>query len=183
MSNARTVPDLTSYERRFRRAGLPLFIEEYSASEDVFTRAAPLLALVFVGEMLGAIDLDWSIWANLGAAVGGLALLLAGFAVLNRLRRRPALALPEHVGVPELAAFVLLPAALPLIFGGQLTSAIVTAVANLALLGLLYAIIGYGLVYVVLLGGRAAVRPARGVASCCCRRPSRCCSCSRSCCS
>ena len=144
------MPDLSSYERRFRRAGLPLFIEDYSASEDIFTRAAPLLALVFVGELLGAIDLDWTFLENLGAGLAGLALLLAGFAGLNLLRGRPALALPEHVGAPELSAFVLFPAALPLIFGGQVTSAIVTAAANLALLGLLYAVIGYGLVFVVI---------------------------------
>lgn len=152
-SNLIDMPELTSYERRFRRAGLPLFIEEYSATEDVFTRATPLLALVFIGEMLGAIDLDWSLLANLGAALGGLALLLAAFALLNRVRGRPALALPDHVRIPELTAFVVFPAALPLIFGGQLTSSIVTAVVNLAVLGLLYAIIGYGLVFVVAWAG------------------------------
>ena len=59
--------DLDAYERRFRRDGLPLFIEDRSAREDVWTRAAPLLALVFIGEMLGAIKLDWSLLANLAA--------------------------------------------------------------------------------------------------------------------
>ena len=49
--------ELAAYERRFRSAGLPLFIEDYSAREDVFTRAAPLLTLVFLGEMLGAVQL------------------------------------------------------------------------------------------------------------------------------
>ena len=60
--------ELDAYERRFRRAGLPLFIEGWNASEDVFTRAVPLFALVFVGEVLGALDRDWSLWANLAAA-------------------------------------------------------------------------------------------------------------------
>jgi hypothetical protein len=49
------------------------------------------------------------------------------------------------VGVPELVAFVLLPAVLPVVFGGQVTSAIVTAVVNVVLLGLAYAIVGLGL--------------------------------------
>ena len=49
--------DLAEYEHRFRRAGLPLFIEDYSATRDIFNRVAPLLALVFIAEMLGAIDL------------------------------------------------------------------------------------------------------------------------------
>lgn len=38
-------------ERGFRRAGLPLFIEGYAATTDVFNRAVPLLGLVFLGEM------------------------------------------------------------------------------------------------------------------------------------
>lgn len=56
--------ELAEYERHFRRSGLPLFIEDYSASEDVFTRALPLLGLVFVAEMLGAIELDWPLLLN-----------------------------------------------------------------------------------------------------------------------
>ena len=136
---------LTEYERRFRRAGLPLFIADYSATQDIFTRAAPLLGLVFIGEMLGAIDLDWTLLQNLGAAVGGLAILVGAFALVNRLRGRPALAFPETVGVPELVTFVLLPAVLPVVFGGQVTSGIVTAVVNVGLLGLAYAIVGLGL--------------------------------------
>ena len=137
--------DLSAYERDFRRAGLPLLIEDYSAREDIFTRAVPLLTLVFVAEMLGAIQAEWSLLENIGAALGGLAFLLGGFVLLNALRGRPPLARPRDVGPLELAAFVLLPALLPLIFGGQVTSAIVTAAGNLALLGLIYLVIGYGL--------------------------------------
>jgi len=141
--------DLRAYERDFRRAGLPLLIEDYSAREDIFTRAVPLLTLVFVAEMLGAIQADWSLLENFGAALGGLAILLGGFALLNALRRRPPLARPRDVGPPELAAFVLLPAALPAVFGGQLMSAVVTAAGNLALLGLIYLVVGYGLFAIV----------------------------------
>jgi hypothetical protein len=143
------VPELDDYERRFRRAGLPLFVEDYSAREDVWTRAAPFLALVFIGEMVGAIDLDWSLLANLAAALGGLAFLLGAFGVLNRLRGRRFWSLPEDVGSAELAAFVLVPAALPLIFGGQWGSAAVTAGVNLVLLGLAFGVIRYGLFAIV----------------------------------
>ncbi len=136
---------LADYERRFRRAGLPLFIEDYSATRDIFNRAAPLLALVFIGEMLGAIDLDWTFLQNLGAAGAGLAILVGAFAVINKLRRRPLFAVPETVGAIELAAFVLLPAVLPVLFGGQITSAVVTALANIVLLGLIYGVVGLGL--------------------------------------
>jgi hypothetical protein len=137
--------EVADYERQFRRAGLPLFIENYTATEDIFTRAVPILGFVFIAEMLGAIQLDWSPLANVAAALGGLAILLGTFGVLNRVRGRPFFALPERVGKTELALFVLLPALLPLIFGGQVRSAIVTAVANALLLGFLYLVIGYGL--------------------------------------
>jgi hypothetical protein len=143
------VSELAAYERRFRRAGLPLFIEDYSAREDVFTRAAPWLALVFLGEMLGAVDLDWPLLANLGAALGGLAILLAAFGAVNLLRGRRFLAPPDDVGPVELALFVVVPALLPLIFGGQLVSALVTAAANAALLVVVYAVVGYGLFSIV----------------------------------
>jgi hypothetical protein len=143
------VADLDAYERRFRRAGLPLFIEDYSAREDVWTRTAPLLALVFIGEMLGAIDLDWSLLANLAAALGGLAILLGAFGLVNLARGRQFLARPDDVGIPELAAFVLVPAVLPLIFGGQWGSALVTAGANLLLLALAYGVVRYGLFAIV----------------------------------
>jgi len=137
------------YERRFRRAGLPLFIEDRSAREDVWTRAAPLLTLVFLGEMLGAIQLDWPVLANVAAALGGLAILLGAFGLLNLARRRPFWSRPQDVGNAELAAFVLFPAALPLIFGGQAGSAAATVAANLLLLALVYAVIAGGLVAIL----------------------------------
>ena len=141
--------ELTAYERRFRHAGLPLFIEDYSAREDVFTRAAPLLALVFLGEMLGAIDLEWSVAANLAALAGGLAILVGAFGLLNVARGRDFWCLPRDVGRAELTAFVLVPALLPLIFGGQFRSALVTAAANALLLLLVYLVIGYGVFSIV----------------------------------
>jgi hypothetical protein len=141
--------DAEEFEARFRRAGLPLFIEDYSPARDIFTRAVPLLGLVFVAELLGAIDLDWSFAANLAAILGGVAILLAGIGAVNRLRGRPFRSLPRTVDWPELTAFVLLPALLPLVFGGQWRSAAVTAAANLALLALILGVVGFGLVSIV----------------------------------
>ena len=149
-------PDVEAYERRFRHAGLPNLIEGWNASEDVFTRAVPLLALVFVVELFGAIDLDWSLWANLAAGLGGLAFLVAGFGLANVLRRRPFGALPHRVGRVELALFVILPALVPLVFGGQVVSALVTALGNLVLLALVYAVIGFGLVFIVAWAGASS---------------------------
>jgi hypothetical protein len=141
--------ELAAYERRLRRAGLPLLIEDYSAYEDVFTRAAPLLGLVFIGQLLGAVQLDWPLWANVLALAGGLAILLGGVALVNSSRGRRALSVPDRVGPVELAAFVLVPALLPLIFGGQVVSALVTAAGNAALLTVIYLVVGIGLLSIL----------------------------------
>ncbi|MCU0257714.1 MAG: hypothetical protein MUC84_06040 [Solirubrobacteraceae bacterium] len=140
--------DLHACERGLRRAGLPLLIEDYSPFEDVFTRAVPFLALVFVGESLGAIDLTWPWWANVVAVLAGVAVLLAAVALVNRRGGRPALGVPARVGPAELALFVLVPALLPLMTG-QWRSAIATAASNLVLLGVVWAVVGYGVLWIV----------------------------------
>jgi hypothetical protein len=135
--------DLEAYERRFRRAGLPLLSEDFSARSDVFNRAFPLLALVLLAELVGALDVDWSWWANAAAVLGALAVTLAAVAVVNRARGRRALAVPEDVGPVELALFVLVPAAVQgAVHGGW---GIAVAVGNLALLGLVALGFGFGL--------------------------------------
>ncbi|MCW2957340.1 MAG: hypothetical protein JWP18_143 [Solirubrobacterales bacterium] len=147
-------PARADHEAAFRRAGLPLFIDDYSATRDVWTRALPVLTLVCFAEVLGAVDLDWSLAQNVATIAAGLAILVGSFAVVNRLRGRPVLARPQDVQTPELAAFVLVPALLPAVLNGQTTSAIVTGLGNLAILGVLYAVIGYGLVSIVRWAGR-----------------------------
>lgn len=149
MTDADRAARIDACRQRFQDSGLPLFDEEFSASTNVFNRAAPLLVLVFVGEMLGAIQLDWSLLENVGAALGGLAILLVVGAAVNRWRGRSVRAMPETVGRVERVVFVLVPAVLPLIFGGQVESAIWTAVANVAILLIAYAIFGYGLISIL----------------------------------
>src|SRR3954451_25026047 len=131
-------PRLAEYEAGFRRAGLPLFVAGTTARTEGWARAVPVLGLVFIGEVLGAIDLRWPPLANAGALVGGFAILLGGLAVARRAGGRPALGGPRGVGAGGLAGFALLPAVLPAIFGGQTRSAWLTAVATLALLAVLY---------------------------------------------
>lgn len=146
--------DLASYEQGFRRAGLPAFIAERTAGRDIWTRAVPLLTLVFLAELSGAVDLQLSFAVNALLVLAAVGILLAALMLVNRLRGRPALARPEDVDTPELVAFVLVPALLPLALNGQWLSALVTAAANLVLLALLYATIDYGLVSIVLWAAR-----------------------------
>lgn len=137
--------ELKHLEDRFRRAGLPLFIAGRSAATDVFNRAVPFMGLVFLVEIMGALNLDWSIAANIAAVLAALALMLAGIAAVNRSRGRAAAAIPEDIGSLELAAFILVPAVLPAVFGGQWVSALVTGVANALLLVAVLGIVGFGL--------------------------------------
>ncbi len=132
-------------EHWFLERGIPHFIEHYRAREDVFTRALPVLTLVFLVELLGAANFAWVWWANLAALVAGVAVAVGLWAAVNRMRGRRWSQLPDTVGPVELAAFVLIPAVLPLI-GGQVISAIVTAIVNLVLVGLIYLTLSYGLV-------------------------------------
>jgi hypothetical protein len=133
-------------EAWFVSRGVPHFIAGYSAARDVLTRAVPLLTFVFVAEVFGAANLAWPWWANALAVLGGLAILLAAWVGANALRHRPLLARPASVGAPEIAVFVLVPALLPLAFGGQFVSAAVTATANLVILGAIYVGTSYAVV-------------------------------------
>jgi hypothetical protein len=148
-----------AYERRFRRVGLPLLSEDFSARSDVFNRAFPLLALVLLAELLAALDVDWSPLANAAAVLGALAVTLLAVTLVNRMRGRRALAIPQDVGRVELALFVLVPAAvLGAVHGGW---GIVVLAGNLALLGLVALAFGFGLGAIVVwsarrLGGQLA---------------------------
>ena len=133
-------------ERWFLKRGIPHFIDRYSASQDVFTRALPILVFVFLVEVFGAGKLGWPWWANRLAEVGGLVLLIVAWAVVNRARGRRTFAPPERVGAVELAVFVLVPALLPIVFGGEVGDAGWTVLGNLAILGAVYVITSYGLV-------------------------------------
>lgn len=133
-------------ERWFIRRGIPHFIDRYNASEDVFTRALPILSLVFVFEGLTAADFDWSWWQNAIALLAGAALLASLFVAYNRILGRAPWQRPDSVGVPELLGFVLLPALLPLVIGGRVGGFVLTILANVAILIVVYFVTLYGLV-------------------------------------
>ncbi|MEK8228185.1 hypothetical protein NKG05_22095 [Oerskovia sp. M15] len=70
-------------------------------------------------ELTGAVSLGWPVWGNVLAVVGGAVLIAAAYAGLNVARGRSWSTLPQDVGVPELAFFVLVPAVLPAVFGAS----------------------------------------------------------------
>jgi len=137
------------YERAFRKAGLPLLIEEYSPASDIFNRAVPLLSFVLLIEILGPLNSNWSLWQNLAAVIVSLAVILAAMGLTNRLRGRSFFSKPNRVGKIELAGFVILPALLPGLISDHWGIAALTALGNLLLLGLILGVVGFGLVSII----------------------------------
>jgi hypothetical protein len=134
-------------ERWFVGRGLPHFIFHYSASRDVWTRAAPLLAFVAVIEVIAnapSSDFEW--WVSVLVSLAAFAALLAVWGISNRLRGRPTFARPDDVGPVEVALFVIVPAVVPIASGGQWRSGLVTAGINIGLLVLIYVGTSYGIV-------------------------------------
>ncbi|HEX5615257.1 MAG TPA: hypothetical protein VFZ83_08895 [Acidimicrobiia bacterium] len=135
-------------ERWFLKRGLPHFIAHYDASRDVWPRVLPALTLLFVLEAAQAINFEdeWPVWVNVLAVAAALALLVAGWAAVNRLRGRPAFARPVDLSLWEVAAFVVLPALVPIVFGTQWGTAALTLVGNAVLLAVIYFGASYGVV-------------------------------------
>ncbi len=137
------------FEREFRRAGLPLLNENYSASEDIFNRAVPLLGLVLVLEVTGPLNKSWSTLGNVAAVATAMLLMLVALGLMNRMRGRAFFSLPRKVGRPELAAFVIVPALLPGIISGHWGIAALTALFNLALLLVILGVVGFGVISII----------------------------------
>ncbi|MFZ4518378.1 MAG: hypothetical protein ACOYOP_08310, partial [Microthrixaceae bacterium] len=113
-----SVDDIETTDRWLRRRGLPHLIPGYSTAEDALTRAAPVLVLVFLAEVLGAFSENRRGWREFWVFLAASAVLLGAAVAVNLLRSRRPLSLPDRVGVPELAVFVLVPPLLPLLFDG-----------------------------------------------------------------
>jgi hypothetical protein len=88
----------------------------------------------------------WSWWQSVLAVAGAFGIAMAVWAAVNRWRGRPMLRLPDDLGPVEVSLFVLVPAAIPLIFGGQARQALAVAAGNVLLVALIYIVTSYGLV-------------------------------------
>ena len=72
-----TPPDSQArIEKWFVRRGVPHFIHNYSATEDVFTRALPVLIFWFLLSSINGADVDGSWRQMIFASLAGLGLLL-----------------------------------------------------------------------------------------------------------
>lgn len=137
---------LDSCEDWFVRNGIPHFIDDYTASEDVWTRAVGFLTLVFLAELALTFGGELAGWAQAGAFVAGLAVVVVAVVLLNRYRGRAPLARPNDIGIGELGLFVFIPPVLALIGGHNDSWGFVgVIVLNLLVLVGTYLVVAWGL--------------------------------------
>lgn len=130
-------------ERWFIRRGVPHFIDDYAATTDIWTRSIPMLTAGYLLGGLVALDLrEWSWQKNVLVGLAVIAALVAGWSVINLVRRRPWAAMPDVVGTPELAVFVLGPS-LPALVLGQWSDALQSAIGGLVILAVVYVLTSY----------------------------------------
>ena len=137
---------LREVESWFIKRGVPHFVEtENEGILDAPTRALPILLPAYLLLGLNALDLQGLTLAeNLATAAVVIVLLIATWAIRNRVRGLPTFARPTDIDRPELALFVVGPA-VPVLMFGQLTDAVRTMLQATLLLAIIYGWSSYGL--------------------------------------
>ncbi len=133
-------------ERWLVRQGLPHFIEGYSATGDILTRAVPFLSLIMIGELALSFGDQARGVAQLGAFLGGVAVLVGAVVAVNRLRGRRPFQRPDRVGPLEIAVFVLVPPIVVWEAGHGADRAALLVGGQLAILLVVYLATSYGVV-------------------------------------
>ena len=137
---------LDDAEDWFVHIGIPHFIDDFTASEDVWTRAVGVLSLVFFGQLFLTFGNDLSGWYQLAAFLGGLVIWLGAVVAVNRYRGRSNFARPDDIGAAELALFVFIPPVLALLGGHRTWAEFLGVVAlNLIILAVVYVVVAWGL--------------------------------------
>lgn len=137
---------LDATEDWFVHNGIPHFIDDFKASEDVWTRAVGLLTFVFFCELFLTFGRDVKGWQQFAAFLGGIGIIVVAIVVLNRVRGRASFARPNDIGVGELALFVLIPPVLALLGGHRTTIEFFGVVLlNVVVLIVVYLVVSWGL--------------------------------------
>jgi hypothetical protein len=96
-------------ETWFVRRGLPYFIEDRKATDDVFSPALPLLLGYFVIDLMVVLSLRLTPWQRIGGAALGIALLGFLYVLRNWIKGDPPFSLPRRISWIEFGGFVLIP--------------------------------------------------------------------------
>lgn len=142
---------LDDVEKWFIKRGLPHFIENYKATEDVFTRAMPLFVLLVVLQMGLELTSKTVTWKDrlIGGALG-LGAVLVVILVANLVRQsRRWYRWPRKVGPVELTLLVLLGPVVGKLSGAGWGAVVADFVANILVLGLVYLLVAYAILPVL----------------------------------
>ncbi|CAB4554143.1 MAG: hypothetical protein F2534_06685 [Actinobacteria bacterium] len=149
-------------ERWFIRRGVPHFIDDYQPTTDIWTRTIPVLGVAYLLGGLNALDLrQWTWQKNVTIGLLVVLTLVAGWMLINRIRGHRAWSLPDVVGTPELAVFLIGPT-LPTLVLGQWADAFQSLLSGAGVLVLVYVLTSYA---VFALLGWALRRSARQLAA------------------
>ena len=130
------------------RQGLPHLIDDYSATQDIFTRMTPFLIIVFFAEVGFGFGNRFSGWAQ-AEIIGIFFLVSIGSGVaLNLIQKRHIFALPRRVGALEIGVFILVPSLLSMISATNrvVYSFVTVAILNIILVAGGYLLTSYGVV-------------------------------------
>jgi hypothetical protein len=137
---------LGEVERWFVERGVPHFASDAAPSRSVLRRAAPTLVAYVALTVVMTASFAWSIEANLLAISVAAAIVVGGWALVNRLRGRHWRSLPNRFGPLELAAFLIIPMLPPLVVGLQVSDAAIALVESVVFLGIVYVTTSLGAV-------------------------------------
>ncbi len=133
-------------ENWFVQRGIPHFIDDFKASEDVWTRAVGFLTFIFFCELFLTFGREIEGIAQVGVFILGMLVIAVAIGLVNRWRGRSWFARPDTIGIGELALFVLVPPVLALLGGHRDNGGVLLVVfVNIVVLILIYLVVSWGL--------------------------------------
>jgi len=146
MDNSEITHVLDETEEWFVDRGIPHLIANYSAKEDVWTRAIRFLIAIFLAELFLTFGPEVSGWRQFGVFMLGLGIATGSVAVANIIAGRKPLSRPNDIGFIELGLFIFIPAVLSEIGGnsGWLSFGWII-VANILILLVTYFIVSWAI--------------------------------------
>ena len=133
---------LLADERYFRRRGLPTLIEDYSATEDVLTRAWPWLGVLFAIQVTRSLATSWKPGLAAVVLVISVAAVLAMWIGSNR---RSLFSAPARVGWWSAAVFVIVPSLMRINSAVGVYPALRHVAFNVCVCAFVVGVIGWGL--------------------------------------
>ncbi|MBR7838453.1 hypothetical protein KDL01_34625 [Actinospica durhamensis] len=127
-------------ESWFVRRGLPYFIEDRKATEDVFTSALPLLLVYFVANLMVVLSLHLTAPQRIGGATLGVLLLALLYMVRNMFKGEKAVGLPSQINWFELGGFVAIPPIVAYVARHRIRDALIDLGVDVGVVLLIYVV-------------------------------------------